>query len=64
VLWKLSQHSSFKDIIGRLLPGIEDKERFVVMDWIPVDLFFIMTHTNVVALVHHGGANSYFKAAL
>ena len=63
VLWKLLQHSSFKDIIGGLLPGIEDKERFVIMDWIPVDPFF-MTHTNVVTLAHHGGANSYSEAAL
>jgi len=63
VLWKLPQHSSFGDIIDELLPGV-DKERFMIVDWIPVDPFSIMTHKNVVALVHHGGANSYFEAAL
>lgn len=64
VLWKLPQHSSFKDIIDELLPGAEDKGRFMILDWIPVDPFSIMTHKNVVTLVHHGGANSYFEAAL
>jgi hypothetical protein len=64
VLWKLPCHSSFKDIIDELLPGIEDKERFMIMDWVPVNPFSVMTHTNVVTFVHHGGANSYFEAAL
>jgi UDP:flavonoid glycosyltransferase YjiC (YdhE family) len=64
VLWKLPRNSSFNDIIDELLPGIEDKERFKIVDWIPVDPFSIMTHRNVMAFVHHGGANSYFEAAL
>jgi UDP:flavonoid glycosyltransferase YjiC (YdhE family) len=64
VLWKLPRHSSFKGIIDELLSTIEEKERFMILDWIPVDPFSIMTHRNVMALVHHGGANSYFEAAL
>jgi len=64
VLWKLPRLSSFKDIIDELLPEAEDKERFMIVDWIPVDPFSVMTHKNVVTLVHHGGANSYFEAAL
>ena len=64
VLWKLPRHSSFNDIIDELLPGGDDKERFKVVDWIPVDSFSVMAHRNVVVLVHHGGANSYFEAAL
>lgn len=64
VLWRLPQCSSFKGIIDELLPEIEDKERFMIVDWIPVDPFSIMTHRNVAALVHHGGANSYFESAL
>ena len=64
VLWKLPNHSSFNDVIDELLPGVEHKERFMIVDWIPVDPFSIMTHRNVMALVHHGGANSYFEAAL
>ena len=43
VLWKLPHHSLFKDIIGELLPGAEDKEQFMIVDWIPVDPFSIMT---------------------
>ena len=64
VLWKLPQHFSFRDVIDGLLPRIEDKERFKILDWIPVDPFPIMSHRNVVALVHHGGANTYYEAAL
>jgi hypothetical protein len=64
VLWKLPRQSSFKDIIDELLPEAEDKEQFMIVDWIPVDPYSIMTHRNVVTLVHHGGANSYFEAAL
>lgn len=64
LLWELPQHSSFEDVTDELLPGIEDKERFLIMDWVPVDPFSIMTHTNLVALVYNGGANSYFEAAL
>ena len=64
VLWKLPRHSSFNDIIDELLPRIEDKGRLMIVDWIPVDQFSIMTHKNVMALVHHGGANSYYEAAL
>lgn len=64
VLWKLPRHFSFKDIIDELLPEIEDKERFMIVDWIPVDPFSIMTHRNVLTLIHHGGANSYFEVAL
>jgi hypothetical protein len=64
VLWKLPNYSSFNNIIDELLPGVEVKERFMIVDWIPVDPFSIMTHRNVMAFVHHGGANSYFEAAL
>lgn len=42
VLWKLLRRSSFKDIIDELLPGTEDKERFIIVGWIPVDPFSIM----------------------
>ena len=64
VLWKLPQLSSFEHIIDELLPGSEGKERFMIVDWIPVDPFSVMTHKNVVMLIHHGGANPYFEAAL
>jgi hypothetical protein len=33
----------------------------MIMDWISVDPFSIMTHKNVVAFVHHGGEISYFE---
>jgi len=32
VLWKSPQHSSFKDATDELLPGIENKERFLIVD--------------------------------
>jgi len=63
VIWKSPQLSSFEDIIDELLPGPEDRGRFIIGDWIPVDPLSAMTVKNVATLIHHGGANSYFEAA-
>lgn len=60
-LGKLSRHFFFRTIVDELLPGIEDKERFMIMDWTPVYPSSIIAHKNVVGLIHHGGANSYFE---
>ena len=39
------------------------KERFRIVEWIDADLGEVMKYKNVVAFVHHGGANSYYEAA-
>ena len=63
-LWKLSNKSKFEDLIEELLKDPVDKEKFRIVDWIEADPASIMKHPNVVAFVHHGGANSYYEVAL
>jgi len=63
-LWKLSNKSRFEDLIDKALEHPRDKERFRIVDWLEADPASIMKHPNVVAYIHHGGANSYYEAAL
>ena len=63
-LWKLSEKYKFESLIEEMLKDPRDKERFKIVDWFEADPASIMKHPNVVAFIHHGGANSYFEAAL
>jgi len=63
-LWKLPNKARFEDQIEETLRDTGDKERFRIVDWIEADPASIMKHPNVVAYVHHGGANSYYEVAL
>ena len=60
-LWKLSDKAKFENLIKGVL---EDKERFRIVDWIEANPASIMKHPNVIAYIHHGGANSYYEVAL
>ena len=64
VFWKLPDKVKFQDVIDEELENERVKERFRIVDWIDVDPGEVMKHENVVAYVHHGGANSYHEAAL
>ena len=63
-LWKLPGKSEFGTIIEETLNNPSDKDRFRIVDWLEADPASIMKHPNVVAWVHHGGANSYFEGTL
>ena len=63
-LWKLSNRSRFETLIEEALKNPRDKERFKIVDWLEADPASIMKHPNVIAYIHHGGANSYFEVAL
>ena len=63
VLWKLRDKAKFQHILDEELANEQVKERFRVVDWIDADPGEVMKHKNVVAYVHHGGANSYYEAA-
>jgi hypothetical protein len=64
LLWKLSDKAKFANLIEEALKDPRDKDRFRIVDWLEVDPASIMKHPNVVAYIHHGGANSYYEAAL
>jgi UDP:flavonoid glycosyltransferase YjiC (YdhE family) len=64
VLWKLNRKAKFQHILDEELANEQVKGRFRIVDWIDADPGEVMKHTNVGAYVHHGGANSYYEAAL
>jgi hypothetical protein len=64
LLWKLSDKAKFEDQIEEGLKDPRDKDRFKIVDWLEADPASIMKHPNVVAYVHHGGANSYYEVSL
>jgi hypothetical protein len=63
-LWKFPDKSKFESLIEEALKDPKDKERFKIVDWFEADPASIMKHPNVTAYIHHGGANSYYEAAL
>jgi hypothetical protein len=63
-LWKLSNKPDFENVIEEVLNDPMNKERFKIVEWLEADPVSIMKHKNVVAWVHHGGANSYFEGTL
>lgn len=64
ILWKLSGKSKFESLIQDALKDPRDKKRFRIVGWLEADPGSIMKHPNVVACIHHGGANTFFEAAL
>ncbi|KAF9644591.1 hypothetical protein BDM02DRAFT_3121633, partial [Thelephora ganbajun] len=54
IFWKLYNKAKFQHILDEELENERVKERFRIV---------AMRHKNVVAYVHHGGANSYYEAA-
>ena len=63
-LWKLPSKPKFEGLIEEALKNPKDKERFRIVDWLEADPASIMKHPNVIAYIHHGGANSFYEVAL
>lgn len=63
-LWKLTKKSTFEGLLEDVLKDPRDQDRFKIVDWLDVDPASIMRHPNVVAWIHHGGANSFFEGTL
>ncbi|KAL0952107.1 hypothetical protein HGRIS_008738 [Hohenbuehelia grisea] len=61
VLWKVGKRDWSDEEIGAV--GL-DSERFRIVRWIISEPIAVMEHPNVVAYVHHGGANSFFECCL
>lgn len=63
ILWKIRNKAKHQHVIDEELEKENSKERFKLVDWIDADPGEVMKHENVVAYIHHGGANSYYEAA-
>jgi hypothetical protein len=63
-LWEVSDKSRFGDLLEEALKDPRDGDRFKISEWLEADPTSIMKHPNVVAWIHHGGANSYLEGTL
>jgi UDP:flavonoid glycosyltransferase YjiC (YdhE family) len=63
VFWKLHEKAKFQRVLDEELGNERVKGRFRIVDWIDEDPGEVLRHENIVAYVHHGGANSYYEAA-
>ena len=62
-LLKFHEKAKFQHILDEELGSEQVKARFRIVDWIGADPVEVMKYNNVVACVHHGGANSYHEVA-
>ncbi|KAI0338157.1 UDP-Glycosyltransferase/glycogen phosphorylase [Trametopsis cervina] len=60
VLWKLKEKKEFEEVVDAMLGDASGDVR--VEEWIEPPTLAVLQHPNVVAFVHHGGANSYNEA--
>jgi hypothetical protein len=63
VLWKIRNKAKYQYLLDEVLENENLKERFNIVGWIDADPGEVLRHKNVVAYVHHGGANSHNAAA-
>ncbi|KAI5894270.1 UDP-Glycosyltransferase/glycogen phosphorylase [Schizophyllum commune H4-8] len=64
ILWKLPQRDALQDLFDELLTTSHDRTRVRAVTWFDAEPAAILEHPNVVCYVHHGGANSYYEAAM
>ena len=57
------EDSESKDVFDELLVSAHDRDRVRAVTWFDAEPAAILEHENIVAYVHHGGANSYFECA-
>ncbi|KAL1739036.1 glycosyltransferase family 1 protein [Schizophyllum fasciatum] len=61
ILWKVPNRKELDRVFDELLPTAHDRARVRAVTWFEAEPAAILEHGNVVAYVHHGGANSYFE---
>lgn len=66
VIWKYPglKDQERKEYLENSLKGAKLLERVRVVEWLEPEPISIVQHRNLVASVHHGGANSFFEACL
>ncbi|SPO06230.1 uncharacterized protein DNG_08919 [Cephalotrichum gorgonifer] len=62
VLWKIKKAGVYGDEFREELEGYVDEDRLRIESWLTVDPAALVYEENVVASVHHGGANCYHEA--
>jgi UDP:flavonoid glycosyltransferase YjiC (YdhE family) len=63
ILWKLKHDAAGSGAeCTESLREVIDTGRMRLVDWIKADLVAVLASRNVIGVVHHGGANSFFEA--
>lgn len=62
VLWKIKKGDEYSDDCLALLQGDIADGRVKVETWLSVDPTAILEAGHIIAMVHHGGANSYHES--
>ncbi|KAK0495902.1 hypothetical protein EDD18DRAFT_1167826 [Armillaria luteobubalina] len=62
VIWKLRAQKECKASLRDILGDDMDGGRVKVVDWLDIEPLALLRHDNLVCVVNHGGANSFFEA--
>jgi hypothetical protein len=62
VLWKLKYDWESSPVVKNILGPLVNSDKVRVVPWIQPEIISILEGGNIVAYVHHGGANSFFEA--
>ncbi|KAJ5154257.1 uncharacterized protein N7500_009696, partial [Penicillium coprophilum] len=62
VLWKLKYDWENSPAVKNVLGPLVNADRVRVFPWIKPEIISVLEGSNIVAYVHHGGANSFFEA--
>jgi hypothetical protein len=62
VLWKLAYDWESSPTVKNILEPLVNSDRVRIFAWIKPEIISVLEGGNIVAYVHHGGANSFFEA--
>ena len=62
VLWKHTYNWESSPTVKNVLGALVHSKKVRVVPWIKPEIISILQGGNIVAYVHHGGANSFFEA--
>ena len=62
VLWKLAYDWESSPTVKNILKPLVDSDKVRTFPWIKPEIISALEGGNIVAYVHHGGANSFFEA--
>lgn len=62
VLWKLKYEWENSPTVKNILGPLVKTDKVRIFPWIQPEIISILEGGNIVAYVHHGGANSFFEA--
>lgn len=62
VLWKLKYDWESSPTVKNILGSLVSSDKVRIFPWIQPEIISLLEGGNILAYVHHGGANSFFEA--